>query len=77
MPIPKTIIDLRDAINVMRRDVMFNLDFSKLLRHTTIVLQLAYNSTIFLEGALEDVTVCVDSWEYPTNFIILRTKKKN
>ena len=25
---------------------------------------------------LEDITPCVHSWEYPTNFIVLRTKNK-
>lgn len=73
---PKTLIDLGETINVMTRDTMFNLDLQNLLRHTTIVLHLADNSTGCPECVLEDVIVCVDSWEYPTEFIVLRTKKK-
>jgi hypothetical protein len=37
----------------------------------TIVLQLADSSIDFLEGMLDDIIVCVDSWEYPIDFIVL------
>jgi hypothetical protein len=71
----------------MTRDTMFNLDLQNLLRHTTAVLQfyntiaelrhtIANNSTICPEGVLYYVTVFVDYWEYPTNFIVLRSKNK-
>lgn len=59
--VPKTLIDLGATIHVMKRDTMFNLDLQNLLRHTTIVLHLANNSTVCLEGILEYFTVCVDS----------------
>ena len=66
---------LGEEINVMIKYTMLNLNMQALLRHTTIVLQLAYNSTICPEGIIEDVTICVDSWEYPIDFIVLRINK--
>ena len=39
-------------------------------------MQLAYNSTISPEGVVEDVMVSIDSWEYPTNFLVLQPKTK-
>lgn len=62
---PKNLIDLGEAINVMTRDTMFNLDPQSLLRNTTTILQLADNSIVHPKGILEYVTVCMDSWEYP------------
>ena len=76
LSIPKTLIDLGVAINVMTKDTMLRLNLQPLLRHTTTVLQLAYSSTICLEGMLEDITVCIDSWEYPIDFIVIRNKKQ-
>ena len=74
--IPKALIDLGETINVMNKDTMLKLNLQELLRHTATILQSENSSTIYLEGMLDDITVCVDSWEYPTNFIVLRTKNK-
>jgi hypothetical protein len=44
------------------------------LKGIPIVLQLVDRSTIKPEDILEDVVICVDSWEYPTNFMVLQPK---
>ena len=74
--IPKHLIDLGEAINVMTKYTMLNLNLQALLRHTTTFLQMAESSIVCLEAIIEYVVVYVDSWEYPTNFIVLRTKNK-
>jgi len=50
---------------------MLKLDLYVLLIHTPIVLQLADKSIINHEGVLEKVRVYIDSWEYPTYFIVI------
>ena len=46
-----------------------------LLRKNTTILQLEDSPTICSKSMIDDVTICVDSWEYPTDFIFLREKK--
>jgi hypothetical protein len=49
VPIPKTLIDLGEAINVMTKDTMLKLNLQALLKHTTTILQLVDSSTVCLE----------------------------
>lgn len=44
------------------------------LRPTQTILQLADRSTVKPEGIIEDLVIALDSWEYPTNFIVLQPK---
>jgi hypothetical protein len=44
------------------------------LMGTHDILQPTYRSTIKPEGILEDVAIYVDSWDYPTNFMVLQPK---
>jgi len=74
--VPHTLIDLEAAINVMTKDTMLNLNLQGSLRKTTIVLQLADHSKITPEGIVEDMTVSIDSWEYPADFLVLQPKAK-
>jgi hypothetical protein len=46
------------------------------LRDTPTVLQLADRSTVKLKGMLEDIIISIDSWEYPTDFLVLQTKSQ-
>ena len=69
--VPHTLIDLGAAINVMNKETMLKLNLQDSLRKTTIVLQLADRSTVTPEGIVEDVMVSIDSWEYPTDFLVL------
>ena len=71
--IPKTLIDLGAAINVMTLETMEYLHLTN-LRPTKTVLELADRSKITPEGVLEDIAVSLDSWEYPVDFIVLQPK---
>ena len=44
------------------------------LQYTPTLLELEDRSMIKHDGVLEDVCVCLDSWEYPINFMVLTTK---
>ena len=74
--IPHTLIDLEATINVMKKDTMLKLNLQGSLRKTIIVLQLLDHSTVTPKGIVEDVMVSVDSWEYPTYFLVLQPKAK-
>lgn len=39
-------------------------------------LELVDRSTVVPEGIVEDVMVSIDSWEYPTDFLVLQPKTK-
>jgi hypothetical protein len=71
--ISKTLIDLGAAINVMTLETMRYLNLQN-LRPTTMVLELADRSKVVPEGILEDITVSLDSWEYPVDFLVLQPK---
>jgi hypothetical protein len=72
-----TLIDLGVAINVMTKDTMLRLNLQIFLRDTPIVLQLADRSTVKPEGMLEDIIISIDSWEYPTDFLVLQPKSQS
>lgn len=67
------LIDLGVSINVMTKDTMHRLSIEG-LRTSPIVLQLADSSTITPNGIIEDIVAILDSWEYPTYFMILSPK---
>jgi hypothetical protein len=74
--IQNTLIDLGAAINVMTRDTMLRLNLQGFLRDTPIVLQLADRSTIKPKEMLEDIMLSIDSWEYPSELLVLQSKSK-
>lgn len=41
---------------------------------TTTLLELDDRSIFRLEGTLHDLMVCVDSWQYPVDFLIINPK---
>lgn len=69
--IKNTLIDLGEIINVMTKETMQLLQLVN-LRPTPIILQLTDRSTVKPEGIIEDLVIALDSWEYPTNFILLQ-----
>ncbi len=68
------LIDLRESINVMTKEVVSKLSIIG-LRKIAIILQLADSSTIIPDGMLEDFTITLHSWEYPVDFVVLSPKK--
>eukprot|EP00253_Pinus_taeda_P019757 PITA_19757 len=71
--IPNTLIDLGATINIMSRQTMEQLKLPN-LPFTPTLLQLADQSIIKLDGVLEDISISLDSWEYPVDFMILTPK---
>ena len=71
--IPNTLIDLGVSINIMSRQTMEELKHLNLL-FTPILLQLADRSIIKPDGVLEDISVSLDSLEYPLYFMIFTPK---
>jgi len=71
--IPNVLVDLGTAINVIIAETMHALGLCN-LKHTPMVLELADRSTVKPVGKLEDITILVDSWHYPVDFLILQTQ---
>eukprot|EP00253_Pinus_taeda_P021927 PITA_21927 len=71
--IPNTLIDLGASINIMREQTMEQLKLPNLL-YTPTLLQLVDRSVIKPDGVLEDISLSLDSWEYPVDFMILTSK---
>lgn len=67
------LVDLGAAINVNTTETMHVLGLRN-LKHTPIVLELVDRSIVKPVGKLEDVTILVDSWHYPIDFLVLHTQ---
>ena len=73
---PNTLIYLGATINIMNKETMLKLNLQRTLMKTTTFMQLADQSTVTSEGIVEDVMVSMDSWEYPTYFVVMQPKTK-
>ena len=73
--ISNVLVDLGASIKVMTIETLKQLVLSN-IRPTPTILEMAHRSTIKLEGFLDDILVFVDSWEYPTNFVVLHHKSQ-
>jgi len=71
--VSNVIINLGEAINVMTKQTMDQLGLVH-IHPTPTALELQDRSKIKLEGVLDDVVIYLDSWEYPTKFIVLQLK---
>ena len=71
--IPKVLVELGTAINVITVETMHALGIRN-LKHTPMVLELADQSTVKPIGKLEDIMISMDSWHYPMNFLVLQTQ---
>jgi len=69
--ISNVLIDLASTINVMTKKTMDQLGLVH-IRPTPTMLELKDRSKIKPKGVLYDVVVSLDSWEYPTDFIVLQ-----
>lgn len=67
------LVDLGAAINIITTETMHVLGLRN-LKHTPTVLELADRCTVKPVGKLEDVTISVDSWHYPIDFLVLQTQ---
>ena len=73
IPIPNTLIDLGVVINVMTMETMQNLNICN-LRPTPTILEMADRSRVKPKCVVDYVIVSLDSWEYPTEFVVLQPK---
>ena len=71
--LPNTLIDIGAEINVMSVNTMKTLQLDH-LRPTQTLLELAHKSVITPVGSLDDITVTLDSWEYPVDFLVIHPK---
>ena len=68
-------IDLGALIDVMNIETLKKLGLAN-LKPTPTIPNMADRSTIKPEGVVDDLVVSVDSWEYPTDFVVLQPKSQ-
>ena len=76
MIIPRVLVDLGVAINIMTLETLQLLQLQDEVRETPTILELADRSTIKPEGVIEDLNISVESWNYPVGFTVLQPKTK-
>ena len=69
------LVDLGAAINILTTSTCQKLDIT-LVVPTSTLLELADQSVVRPEGTLYDVMVSIDSWEYPTDFLVINPKTR-
>lgn len=72
---PNTLVDLGVTINIMTLKFFAFLGLHE-MRPTPTMLELANRFVIKAKGILEDIIVSMESWEYPTGFLVLNLKGK-
>jgi hypothetical protein len=74
--IPRVLVDLGAAINIMNLETLQLLQLQNEVRDTPTILELADRSTIKPEGVIEDLSISVESLNYPADFEVLQYKTK-
>jgi hypothetical protein len=74
--IPRVLVDLGAAINIMTLETLQLLQLQNEVRDTPTILELVDRSTIKPEGVIEDLIISVESWNYPADFVVLQPKTK-
>ena len=73
--ISNVLVNLGASINVMTIETLKQLGLANIMPTPTI-LEMDNRSTIKLEGVVEEFVVSVDSWDYPTDFVVLQPKSQ-
>ncbi|XP_031249191.1 uncharacterized protein LOC116107025 [Pistacia vera] len=68
--IEKAMLDLGASINIMPLSIYSSLNIGP-LKETSVIIQLAGISNVYLEGVVEDVLVQVNGLVFPTDFYVL------
>ncbi|XP_022880884.1 uncharacterized protein LOC111398184 [Olea europaea var. sylvestris] len=71
--ISQTLLDIGASVRIMPYDIYLSLGLGE-MKHTSVSLQLADQSTIRPKGVVEDLLVQVDKFHYPIDFSILDIK---
>jgi hypothetical protein len=74
--IPRVLVDLGAAINIMTLETSQLLQLQNEIRDTPTILELADRSTIKSKGVIENLIISVESWNYPADFVVLQPKTK-
>jgi hypothetical protein len=74
--IPRVLVDLGTAINIMTLETSQLLQLKNEIRDTPTILELVDRSTIKPEGFIEYLIISVESWNYPADFVVLQPKTK-
>jgi hypothetical protein len=72
---PNTLVDLGAAINILTTETCNVLGITS-YEPTSTLLELADRSVVKPEGTLQDIAVSVDSWEYPTDFLVINPRSR-
>ena len=72
---PNVLVDLGVAINILTTTTCQKLGITS-LDPTTTLLELDDRSVVKPEGTLQDVMVSLDSWEYPTDFLVINPRNQ-
>jgi hypothetical protein len=70
---PNTLVDLGATINILTIETCNILGFTS-FEPTSIMLQLVDRSVVKPVDTLQDIAISVDSWEYPTDFLIINPR---
>jgi hypothetical protein len=74
--IPRVLVDLGATINIMTLETLQLLQLQDEVRDTPTILELVDRSTIKPEGVIEDLSISMESWNYPVDFTVLQPKTK-
>eukprot|EP00253_Pinus_taeda_P020816 PITA_20816 len=69
------LVDIGAAINILTTTTCQKLGITS-VEPTSTLVELSDQSVVRLEGTLHDDMVSVDSWEYPTDFLIINPKTR-
>jgi hypothetical protein len=72
--IPRVLVDLGAAINIMTLETSQLLQLKNEIRDTPTILELADHSTIKPKGFIEDLIISVETWNYRADFVVLQPK---
>jgi hypothetical protein len=72
---PNTLVDLGASINILTIENCNVLGITS-FEPTSIMLQLADRSMVKPVNTLQDVAISVDSWEYPTDFLVINPRSR-
>jgi hypothetical protein len=72
---PNTLVDLGEAINILTTETCNVLGITS-FEPTSTMLELADRSVVKPVGTLQDIAISVDSWEYPTDFLVINPRSR-
>jgi hypothetical protein len=72
---PNTLVDLGAVINILTIETCNVLGITS-FEPTSIMLEFFYRSVVKPVGTLQDIAISVDSWEYPTDFLVINPRSR-